>query len=168
MSRPPLPIQAQVPTGTSINVATGLETAHTEAQAIPTVPKQRNMTRPSFLRQEQALAGLSTETVITVPHGAQTSAPPKQRNMSRPLLPTHAPAPTMSQSAGVPIHLPIEALLPKLQNMSRPPPMLNHLPVEASLPKPWNMSQPPHPDVPAKEGATDAMAGSSFKQWNMT
>jgi len=30
------------------------------------------------------------------------------------------------------------------------------------------MSQPPHPDVPAKEGATDAMAGSSFKQWNMT
>lgn len=133
-------------TGTSV---TGLETAPPEAQAIPTIPKQRNMTRPSVPWQERAPAGEAAAVHITAPHEAPTPAPLTQRNMTRPLPPTDGMAPTMNQQGGAPIHLPIEAgslkVVPKQRNMSRPPP----------------------PDLSAKEGV-DAMAHSSIKQRNMT
>jgi len=105
MSRPPLPMQAQVPMR-----AIGLDTMPTNAQAIPTLPNQRNMTHPPFTGQEQAPAG--TDRAIIAPPEAQTPAP-KQHNMTRPV----APAPSMNQQAGMSIEAQM-AVPSKQQNMS--------------------------------------------------
>ena len=157
MTRPPpvaTPSGAPIP---SLQAATPLEAKtiplpKQRNMSRPPLPKQRNMTRPSVPLEEQAPAGDFTgAALITAPNEAQkTPAPPKQRNMTRPLLPTLAPAPTMNPQAGAPIHLPVEASASKV------------------LPAQRNMSRPPHPDLPAKEGATDPVADSSIKRRNMT